>query len=106
MAIEDWTRVASVDDFKPGVMKPVVVGDDDVLLANINGEVLAASDICTHEFVLLHDGFLEDDEVECPQHGSKFDLRSGKVRGLPATQPLPVYEVKVEGDEIYIRGPK
>ncbi|MGH2718981.1 MAG: Rieske 2Fe-2S domain-containing protein [Actinomycetota bacterium] len=48
---------------------------------------------------------MEGDEVECPQHGSKFSLRDGCPRGLPATKPVAAYEVKVEGGDIYIRGP-
>jgi nitrite reductase/ring-hydroxylating ferredoxin subunit len=106
MAIEEWTRVASAGEVKPGELKQVVIGDDEVVLANAEGEFLAASDVCSHEYVLLHDGWLEDHEVECPQHGSRFDLRSGEVRNLPATEPVPTYDVKVEGSDIYIKGPK
>lgn len=98
-------RVASVDDVKPGAVVEVEVDDEPVALANTGGEFLATSDICSHEYVLLHDGWLEGEEIECPQHGSKFDMRTGKVLNPPATQPIPVYEVKVEGQDVYVRGP-
>jgi 3-phenylpropionate/trans-cinnamate dioxygenase ferredoxin component len=98
-----WARVASADDVAPGELMRVKVGDEPVLLANVGGELLAASDICTHEYVLLHDGWLDEELIECPEHGSQFDLRTGKACGLPATKPLPLYEVRVEGDDVYLR---
>jgi 3-phenylpropionate/trans-cinnamate dioxygenase ferredoxin component len=102
-APDGWTKVASVKDVPPGEILGAMIGTDPVVLANIDGEILAASDVCTHEYVLLHDGWLEGDLIECPQHGSQFDLRTGKACSLPATQPLPVYEVRVEGDDVYVR---
>jgi nitrite reductase/ring-hydroxylating ferredoxin subunit len=105
MGESDWVQVASVKDVRPGEIIRVEVGGEPVALANADGEFLAISDVCSHEYVELHDGWLEDDEVECPQHGSKFSMRTGAVRGLPATQPVPAYEVKVVGDDVYVRGP-
>lgn len=102
----NWTRVASTSDVKPGAVIMVTLDDDPIALARVEEEFFAIGDVCSHEFVLLHDGFVEDDEIECPEHGSKFSLRTGAVRGLPATQPVPVYEVKVEGNEVFLRGPK
>lgn len=100
---DEWTRAASVQDVKPGEVIQVTVGDELVVLGNVDGEFLAVSDVCSHEFVLLHDGWLEGDTIECPQHGSKFSMRTGEVRNLPATQPIPVYEVRVEGDDVFLR---
>jgi 3-phenylpropionate/trans-cinnamate dioxygenase ferredoxin subunit len=98
-----WTKVATVDDVAPGEVVGVKVDGEPVVLANVDGDLLAASDVCTHEYVLLHDGWLDDELIECPEHGSQFDLRTGKARGLPATQPLPLYEVRVEGDDVFLR---
>ena len=100
-----WQRVGSVSDVKPGQIVKVEVDGEPVCLGNAEGELLAISDICSHEYVELHEGWLEGDAVECPQHGSKFSLRTGAPRGLPATRPVPAYQVKVEGDDVYIRGP-
>lgn len=97
-----WVRVASKNDLGPGSVIQVEVNDEPVALANVDGEYLAVSDICSHEYVLLHDGWVESDRIECPQHGSMFSLRTGEVLNLPATQPIPVYNVKIEGDDIYI----
>jgi nitrite reductase/ring-hydroxylating ferredoxin subunit len=101
----DWVRVAAVDDIKPGDVIQVEVDDEPVVVANTGSEFLATTDICSHEYVLLHDGWLEGETIECPQHGSKFDMRTGEVLNPPATQPIAVYEVKVNGSDVYLRGP-
>jgi len=101
----DWVRVAAVDDIKPGEVIQVEVDDEPVVVANTGSEFLATTDICSHEYVLLHDGWLEGETIECPQHGSQFDMRTGEVLNPPATQPIAVYEVKVNGSDVYLRGP-
>ena len=101
----EWVRVAAVDDVKPGDVIQVEVDDEPVVVANTGSEFLATTDICSHEYVLLHDGWLEGETIECPQHGSKFDMRTGEVLNPPATQPIAVYEVKVDGTDVYVRGP-
>lgn len=101
--MSDWVKVASVADVKPGSVVQVEVDGEPVALANTGGELLATSDICSHDYVMLHEGWLEGDELECPQHGSKFNMRTGKVLGPPATQPIAPYEVKVQGQDVYLR---
>lgn len=97
--------MADVGDVKPGQVIQVTVGTEPVCLGNVDGEYLAVHDICSHEYVELHEGWLEGDHVECPQHGSQFSMRTGAERGLPATRPVAAYEVKVEGNDVYARGP-
>jgi len=101
----DWVRVAGVEDVKAGSIIQVEVDGEPVALANTGEEFLATTDICSHDYVLLHDGWLEDDEIECPQHGSRFNMRTGKVLNPPATQPIAPYETRVEGHDVYVRGP-
>lgn len=101
----DWVRVASVSEVKPGSIVQVEVAGEPVALANTGEEFLATTDICSHEYVLLSEGWLEDDEIECPQHGSRFNMRTGEVLNPPATQPIAPYQTKVEGDDVYVRGP-
>jgi nitrite reductase/ring-hydroxylating ferredoxin subunit len=103
MSLDDWTRVATSNDVGPGEVVGVKVGGEPVALANVDGELFAVSDVCSHEYVLLHDGWLDGDLIECPSHGSQFDLRTGKACCLPATKPLPLYDVRVEGDDVYVR---
>jgi nitrite reductase/ring-hydroxylating ferredoxin subunit len=102
--LSEWKRVASIADLKNGQMIQVQLDDEPVVLAcTEDGEYLATSDVCSHEYVLLHDGFLEGDEVECPEHGSMFSMRTGEVMNLPATQPIPVYDVKIEAGDIFLK---
>ena len=74
-----------------------------MLLANVDGHYYAIGNLCTHEEGPLDEGRLEGHEVECPWHGSRFDLRTGAVAEGPADTPEPSYEVKVEGESIFIR---
>jgi 3-phenylpropionate/trans-cinnamate dioxygenase ferredoxin component len=69
-----------------------------VSLVRTGGEVFAINDICSHQNVSLSEGEVEDCRIECWLHGSSFDLRTGEPSGLPATRPVPVYPVKIEGD--------
>ncbi|HVE75183.1 MAG TPA: non-heme iron oxygenase ferredoxin subunit [Actinomycetota bacterium] len=103
--ISDWVRVAGVSDVKPGAVIQVQVDEEPVALANVDGELLAVGDICSHEYFLLSDGWVEEDQIECSKHGSLFSLRTGEAINLPAIHPVPVYEVKVEGDDVLLKGP-
>lgn len=103
--MSDWVKVATVGDVKAGSMLQVEVEGEPVCLAYTGDEFLATSDICSHDYVELHDGWLEEDEIECPQHGSRFNMRTGKVLNPPATQSIAPYETKVEGQDVYVRGP-
>ncbi|GAB3419796.1 non-heme iron oxygenase ferredoxin subunit [Flindersiella endophytica] len=66
------------------------------------GEVHAIHNVCSHAEVALSEGDVEDGEIECWLHGSRFDLRSGQPTGLPATEPVPIYPVKVDGDDVLV----
>ena len=99
--------VATLDELPDGEMRQVVVGGDLVGLYRVGDDVYAIHDICTHEEAYLTDGEFEPEvlEVECPLHGSRFNVESGEVRILPATRPVATYEVKVEGNLIQV-GPR
>lgn len=94
-----------MEDVRAGEVIQVEVAGEPVALANTGQGFLATSDICSHEYVMLHEGWVEEDEIECPQHGSKFNMRTGGVLNPPATQPIPVYQVRVHGRDIYLKGP-
>jgi 3-phenylpropionate/trans-cinnamate dioxygenase ferredoxin subunit len=74
----------------------VAIGDERIALFRIGDEVFAVGDRCSHAEASLAEGEIFDYEVECPRHGSEFDLRTGKPLSLPATKPVPTYEVVVE----------
>jgi nitrite reductase/ring-hydroxylating ferredoxin subunit len=101
-----YVPVAKVADIKDDEALQVIVDGHPYALLWCEGQVRAVDDICTHEHAYLSEGFVEDCTIECPLHGSQFDARTGKVLSLPATQDLPVFEVKVEGDEISIGIPE
>lgn len=98
-----FIKVATIQDVPPSQMKAVEVGGETVCITNIDGNFYAIGNTCTHEGGPLADGTLEGFEVECPWHGSKFDVRTGEVRNPPAEQPEPTYEVKVNGSDIMIK---
>lgn len=95
-------RVASVDDVKPGEVIQVYVNDEPIALSNVGGDFFAISDTCSHEYVMLSEGWLDEHDIECPQHGSRFDVRTGAVDGLPATQPVDAFEIKIENNEVFV----
>ncbi|GAA1525580.1 3-phenylpropionate/trans-cinnamate dioxygenase ferredoxin subunit [Microbacterium ginsengiterrae] len=66
------------------------------------GEVHAIGDVCTHGEISLSEGFVEGDTLECWAHGSAFSLRTGKPQNLPAFEPVPVYVVQIDGDDVLI----
>ena len=99
--------VARLDDLGDGDMKQVSVGGELVGVYRVGDDVYALGDVCSHQEAYLTEGEFEpeDLEVECPLHGSRFNVATGAVRILPATKPVPSYETKVEGGEILV-GPK
>lgn len=95
-------EVAEVEDVPEGELVSVEVDDEQVLIANVDGEFYAIGDVCTHQHCLLSDGWLEGKDVVCPCHSSKFDLESGEPDRPPATEPEPTYEVVVEDGRILV----
>lgn len=99
-----FVEVARVDDIPDQGMKQVSVMGTLVSLYRCGDDLYAIGDICTHEEAYLSEGDFDCDEmeVECPLHGSRFDVRDGSVRILPATKPAKAYDVKVEGDAVLV----
>jgi 3-phenylpropionate/trans-cinnamate dioxygenase ferredoxin subunit len=98
-------RVASVHDIPEGESRDFLVNRIEVAIVNLgNGQFRAIDDICSHALSFLHEGEVdvEDETIECAKHGSTFDLNTGKPLVLPATRPVPVYPLKIDGDDILI----
>jgi 3-phenylpropionate/trans-cinnamate dioxygenase ferredoxin subunit len=98
----DYLRACAVADVADESAIAVELDDVPVCIAKTEGEVFAIADVCSHADVALSDGEVENGTVECWLHGSRFDLRSGRPTGLPATHPVPIYPVKIDGDDIYV----
>jgi 3-phenylpropionate/trans-cinnamate dioxygenase ferredoxin subunit len=96
--------VAALTDLDDGTtLMRVEANGVPVCLARLaSGEVFAISDLCSHEEIELSDGELDGEDVECPAHGSRFNVRTGEVSGLPAQDPVATYPVTVEDGKIII----
>ncbi len=101
--VAEFVRVASTMEIPEGKMKKVMFGGTQVLISNVKGKYYAIGNVCTHMGGPLDRGKLSGYEVECPLHGSHFDVTNGQVKRGPAVRPEPVYEVKVESDNILVR---
>lgn len=106
MADRQFVKVAEVDELSPGEMKAVEVGEDQILLANVAGNIYACDDVCTHQGAPLSEGALEGDKVECPWHGSVFNVVTGEVIGPPASENLRLFQVAIQGQDILVGSPK
>jgi len=98
----EWRRVATVEDLPPGQMRSVAVEGEWIALYNVQGTIYATQGHCSHAEAWLTEGFLEGEEVECPWHGARFNVRTGAVLSMPAAVSLRTFPVKVEGGEIYL----
>jgi 3-phenylpropionate/trans-cinnamate dioxygenase ferredoxin component len=74
-----------------------------VAIVRTGGEFFAIRDVCSHAEVPLSEGEIDETTIECWLHGSRFDLRTGRPTGLPATKPVPVYETRLDGDDVLVR---
>jgi 3-phenylpropionate/trans-cinnamate dioxygenase ferredoxin subunit len=97
-----WTRVATTDDVAPGHVRVVEVEGLAIALCNVDGAFYAIDDVCTHDEGSLDQGQLDGAQIECPRHGARFDVRSGRALTLPAVRPVHCYAVDVRGDEIFL----
>ena len=101
----DFIAVAETTEIAPGRVKVVEVGGRRIALCNVDGEFFAIDDVCTHDGGPLDQGELYDNIIECPRHGARFDVRTGKVLALPAVKPLNTYRLRVEGTQIEVALP-
>ena len=98
-----FRQAATLDEIPVGSAIAVDLGGDaEVAVVNTDEGVFAIRDVCSHAEVPLSDGDIDGCTLECYMHGSRFDLRTGFPLELPATEPVPVYPVRVEGDDIYV----
>jgi 3-phenylpropionate/trans-cinnamate dioxygenase ferredoxin component len=98
----EYVKVAKVTDVAAGTIKGFLVGDKKVAIANGNGKFYAFEDRCAHLGAKLSTGLLLGDKVMCSVHGEQFDLVTGKPVMMVAHDPIKVFPVKVEGDDILV----
>jgi nitrite reductase/ring-hydroxylating ferredoxin subunit len=99
---ENWITVARRDALEVGSVIGAKAGDLEVALYNIDGEIFATHNICTHAQALLSEGWLEGDIIECPLHGGRFEVKTGKGLGAPITCDLRTLSVRIQGDAVQV----
>ena len=99
----DWVRVATVSEVPPGKATVVVAGSQRLALSNVDGDYFAIEDLCTHDGGPLGEGTLFNHWIECPRHGARFDVKTGRPVTLPAVIPVKTFPVKLTGEEIYVQ---
>jgi 3-phenylpropionate/trans-cinnamate dioxygenase ferredoxin subunit len=97
-----YARACPLADVPDGGAVRVTVGGRVLAVVRSEGEVHAVDDTCSHAEVSLSEGEVEDGEIECWLHGSRFDLVTGRPTSLPATRPIAVYPVKLDGDDVLV----
>lgn len=98
----EFEKIAKVTDIQPGEIKSFVLGNEMVAICNTDGKFHAFIDECSHQTLPLSDGLLEGNTITCAYHGAEFNVETGEALCLPAVDGIETYEVKVEGDDIYI----
>ena len=97
-----FMKAAKLAEVPIGMVKYVEVDGEEIALCNVGGFLYAIANVCTHDGGPLNQGSLDGYEIECPRHGARFDIRTGKVLRMPAVLPIQSFEVRVEGDDIQI----
>ena len=100
---ERYVPVARVGEIPDGGVKVVRVEDQAIAVFRLGNEYYAIDDVCTHDGGPLAEGIVEGEEIECPRHGARFNIKTGAVLCLPATAPVTTYPVRIENGEILVR---
>jgi 3-phenylpropionate/trans-cinnamate dioxygenase ferredoxin subunit len=95
-------RVASCQEVAPGEKKLVDVAGRAIALFNVGGTFFAIDDVCTHDGGPLAEGEFSGGEIECPRHGARFDVRTGKPLCMPAIEPVTTHRVVIQGDGVFL----
>lgn len=101
--MNEWVRVCTTSQLLPGEFAVVYDGDTPIAVFNVDGDLYAIEDVCTHDGGELTGGIIEGFEIECPRHGARFDIRTGAVLCPPAYEPTAKFPVKVEDGVVYTR---
>jgi 3-phenylpropionate/trans-cinnamate dioxygenase ferredoxin subunit len=101
--VADFVKVAKTTDIAAGQVKICKVNGREIALCHVDGEFYAIDDVCTHDDGPLGEGELDGYEIECPRHGARFDVKTGRATALPAVMPVQAHPVRVEGDDVEVQ---
>jgi naphthalene 1,2-dioxygenase ferredoxin component len=99
---EKWTDAAALDDVPEGDVIGIILADKEIALYEVEGEIYATDNFCTHGAARLSYGFLEGREIECPLHQGRFDVCTGKALCAPLTQNIRIYPTRIENNRIFL----
>ena len=103
---EEFKKVAKRDEIKSNELKLIDLNENQIVLTELAGQVIAFDNLCTHEDCdLVYGAIDEDNEIECDCHGARFNVLTGEVTCPPADIPLPIYSVMIDGEDVSV-GPK
>lgn len=102
MSESQWTEAAAVDEVPADDVVGMQVGGRDIALYNVEGQIYATDNVCTHGHARLCEGFLEGHEIECPLHQGKFDVRNGKPSCAPVTEAIRSYPVRIDAGRVFL----
>ena len=99
-----WVEAGAVGEIPAGRVKLVLYEPDELRIAvcNVDGQLFAIEDVCTHDGGSLDQGDLEGDEIECPRHGARFNVRTGEATLMPAVMPVRTFPIKIDGDRVLV----
>jgi 3-phenylpropionate/trans-cinnamate dioxygenase ferredoxin subunit len=98
----EFVTIAKKDDIPAGEVRVFKVNGKELAVAHTVDGFFAIDDVCTHDGGPLGEGYLEDSQIECPRHGARFDIKTGKAITLPAVIGVNAYPTRVEGDEVQV----
>ena len=98
----NYVRAAGVADVPEGHAIVVDVEGESLALARVDGDIYCIDNICTHDGGPLGEGELEGTALECPRHGARFDVCTGRALSFPAVVPVNAYDVKIEGQDVLV----
>lgn len=99
----EFQKVTTVDQLSPGEKLLVEIDGRAVALFNVEGEFYAIDDVCTHDGGPLAEGEFDGEEIACPRHGARFNVKTGAALCMPAFQPVATHEVKVKGNDLLVK---
>jgi len=100
--MSEFVKVATRSEMPPGGKQLAEVDGRAIAVFNVNGQFYAIDDVCTHDGGPLAEGELKGNEIQCPRHGARFDVRTGRALCLPAFAPVTTHTVEVRGDDVFV----
>ncbi len=100
--MSQWVKVAAVQDVSESQARVVEANGQRIALSRVESQVYAIQDVCTHDGGPLAEGTLWGEEIECPRHGARFNVKTGQAVTLPAVVPVRTFSVKIDGSDILV----